>query len=189
MLNRLRHLHAYLYIVATTAAMGLLYAAQSGSPPQSAPANPAQAGAAPTPAVAQAAGNLSMEERIRRLEEQVNLALALKDERIQSLIERSESIYKQLQYVAGFAALALLFFSIRDVILRKKEGERQRGIDDIVKEMMNLQKSAFDQQVRFGALQLAHTEANPSQQFAAIQNVNDVIGVVRQTLAFRLEQE
>ena len=130
-----------------------------------------------------------MEERIRRLEEQVNLALALKDERIQSLIERSESIYKQLQYVAGFAALALLFFSIRDVILRKKEGERQRGIDDIVKEMMNLQKSAFDQQVRFGALQLAHTEANPSQQFAAIQNVNDVIGVVRQTLAFRLEQE
>jgi len=114
MLNRLRHLPAYLYIVATTAAMGLLYAAQSGSPPQSAPANPAQAGAAPTPAVAQAAGNLSMEERIRRLEEQVNLALALKDERIQSLIERSESIYKQLQYVAGFAALALLFFSIRD---------------------------------------------------------------------------
>jgi len=119
----------------------------------------------------------------------MNTALALKEEKIQDMKDRIENVYKLLQFVVAVATVVLLFFSIRDVILRWKEGQRQRGIDDIVREMMKLQNAAVDQQVRFGKLQLATAEANPAQQFEPVKNVSDVINVVQKTLAFRLEQE
>jgi tetratricopeptide (TPR) repeat protein len=187
MRNKLQWLPKYLIIIAVMALTGLAIAAQSGS--QSAPPKPVQDGAVPAPAVAMPSGSLSLEGRITRLEERLNLSLALKDERIQSINERSENTYKLLQFFGAFAALALVFFSIRDIVLRWKEGQRQRGIDEIVRDMMNLQKTTAQQQARFGQLHLDQVEASPSQQFDAVKNVNDVIGVVRQTLAFRLEQE
>lgn len=179
MFNKLQYLLTYLCIItAIITVMGLPCTAQSGPASQSVPVNPARAGAVTTPAVAQPAGTSSQEERIIRLEERVNLAN-----------ERSENAYKFLQVVGVFAAGMLAFFTIRDVVLRTKEGERQRSIDKIVMDMMNLQKTAFDQQVRFGKLHLDHAEASPSQQFEAVAKVNQVIEVVRQTLNFRLEQE
>jgi tetratricopeptide (TPR) repeat protein len=189
MFCKLWYLLKYLIIIAVMAMMGLPGVAQSGSPSQSAPTKPVHDGVVSTPAVAQALSGLSLEERITRVEERLNLALALKDERIQSINERSENTFKLLQFFSALAALALLFFSIRDIALRWKEGQRQRGIDEIVRDTMNLQKSAAQQQIRFGQLRLDQVEASPNQQFDAVKNVNDVIGVVRQTLAFRLEQE
>ena len=189
MFSKLRYLPKHLIIIAVMAMMGLPGAAQSGSPSQSAPTKPVHDGVVSTPAVAQAPGGLSREERITRVEERLNLALALKDERIQSIYERSENTFKLLQFFGALAAMALVFVSIRDIALRWKEGQRQQGIDEIVKDMMNLQKSTAKQQVRFGQLHLDQVEASPGQQFDAVKNVNDVIGVVRQTLAFRLEQE
>lgn len=189
MFNKLQHLTKYLVIIAVIAMTGLFATAQSGPPSQPATTQSAQAGAGLIPAVPQASGSLSLEERITRLEERLNLALALKDERIQSINERSENTYKMLQFFGAFAALGLVFFSIRDIALRWKEGQRQRGIDEIVKNTLNLQQSAVTQQVRIGELRLKHVETDPGQQFDAVKNVNDVIGVVRQTLAFRLLQE
>lgn len=133
------------------------------------------------------ASALSLEERIERIEERLSLALSLKDERIQSISERSENAYKLLQYIGILAAALLAFFSIRDVVLRRREGERQRGIDEMVKSTMEAQKTAAKQQADFGALLVK--QMDPSQQFAAVQNVNNVIEVVSQTLRFRLEQE
>jgi tetratricopeptide (TPR) repeat protein len=124
-----------------------------------------------------------------RIEERLDLALTLKDEKIQSISDRSENIYKLFQLVGVFAAVALFFFSIRDIVFRWREGQRQRSIDDIVKETMNLQKSATQQQLQFGELHLTEAKTNLRQQGEGLQNVNQVIEVVRQTLAFRLEQE
>ncbi|MGH8549072.1 MAG: hypothetical protein ACRERU_10840, partial [Methylococcales bacterium] len=157
-------------------------AGQTGAPPSSAATNLGQtaSGTAAGPA---------LEDRLIRLEERLNLALALKDERIESINQRSENVYKILQLVGGIAAVALLFFSIRDVVLRWREGQRQRSIDEIVKETMTLQKSAVQQQVQFGDLHLTEAKTNMRQQVEGIQKVNEVIEVVRSTLAFRLEQE
>lgn len=131
----------------------------------------------------------TIEQRTALLEERINLSLALKDEKIQQIQDRVEGLYKLLQFGVAVATVVLIFFSVRDVLLRWKEGQRQRGIDDIVKEIMKLQNAAISQQVRFGELHLAAVEANPAQQFEPVKNVSDVIGVVQKTLAFRLEQE
>jgi hypothetical protein len=130
-----------------------------------------------------------LDDRILRLEERLNLALALKDERIDSIKERSEGVYKIFQLVGAMLAAALLFFSLRDLLLRWREAQRYRSIDEIVKDTMNLQKSAAQQQLQFGTLQLTEAKTNLRQQVESVQNVNEVIEVVRSTLAFRLEQE
>ncbi len=156
--------------------------AVTGAPSQSAPGALSHAGS-------DTDGDASLLDRVGRLEERVNLALALKDERIDSINERSENVYKILQLVGVLAAAGLLFFSIRDMVLRWREGQRQRSIDEIVKDTMTLQKSAVQQQVQFGELHLAEARTNLRQQVEAVQNVNEVIEVVRSTLAFRLEQE
>ena len=179
MFTKLRNVSTCACVVVAIAVTQLLGATQT---PPSATVSTAQASSTRTPVV-------SVEQRIAFLEERLDLALALKDERIQSINDRSENVYKLLQLVGIIAGAALVFFSLRDTILHWKEGQRQRGIDEIVKDIMKLQKSAVEQQVRFGQLHLDQVEESPSQQFEAIKNVNDVIGVVRQTLAFRLEQE
>ena len=112
--------------------------------------------------------------------------IALAEERIQDSKDRVENVYKLFGFVVAVATIFLVLFSIRDIFFRWKEGQRQRGIDDIVKEMMKLQNAAVDQQVRFGALQLWAAEQNP---LAPVKNVSNVIEVVQRTLAFRLEQE
>lgn len=141
------------------------------------------------PALGSAAAEPNYEGRIARLEDRLELSLALKDERIQSIDDRSENIFKLLQLVGALAGASLLFFSLRDVFFRWREAQRQRSIDDIVKDTMNLQKSASQQQVELGAIHLSNAETNVKQQADGLQNVNRVIEVVRQTLAFRLEQE
>ena len=90
----------------------------------------------------------SIEQRTAVLEERLNTALAVKDERITDLKDRIDGVYKLAAFVATIATILLVLFSIRDVFSRVKEGQRQRGIDDIVKEMMRLQNSALTQQVR-----------------------------------------
>jgi len=99
----------------------------------------------------------TLEERVNRLEEKLDLIIALKDESIKTISERSDKAFKLLECVGVLAAGLLVFFSIRDIILRREEWKRQQSID--------------------------------GQQFAAVQNVNSVIEVVQQTLAFRLQQE
>src|SRR2546425_8856128 len=143
MCSKLRLLPTCLGIIAVMAVMGLPGAAQSGSTSQSTPINTRQTGTVPAPTVAQMIGPSATEERLIRLEERVNLAN-----------ERAENAYKLLQFVGVFAAMVLAFFSIRDVVLRKREGERQRGIDEIVMDMMKLQKSAAAQQVESGRVHL-----------------------------------
>src|SRR5260221_9220985 len=59
-------------------------------------------------------GTGSADERLARLEERVNLALALKDERIAGLNERLESIYKLLQLASVLFAIGLGVIAIRD---------------------------------------------------------------------------
>jgi hypothetical protein len=83
----------------------------------------------------------------------------------------------------------ILFFSVRDWYLRSSEIQRQRSIDDIVKETMRLQKDATTLQLKFGSLQFNEAETNLKQQGEGLQKVNQVIEVVKSTLAFRLEQE
>lgn len=186
MFTKLRNVSTCACVVVAIAVTQLLGVTQT---PPSATVSTAQASPTRTPVVSDSVSDLSVEQRIAFLEERLDLALALKDKRIQSINDRSENVYKLLQLVGIIAGAALVFFSLRDTILRWKEGQRQRGLDEIVKDMMKLQKSAVEQQVRFGQLHLDQVEGSPSQQFEAIKNVNDVIGVVRQTLAFRLEQE
>ncbi len=179
--KKIRRTLPFLFLVVTVGTLGIYGQERSspaGSPVPISTLSPAQ----PTQA-------LSPDERIRRLEEEVNLALALKDERIQSINERSENIYKWLQFFGAFAALVLVFFTARDIVQRWKEQKRQKGIDEIVMGMMKLQKSGAERQDRLGELQLKQMETSPNQQFQAVENVNQVIEVVRKTLAFRLEQE
>src|SRR5829696_1995184 len=178
MFNKLQQISAYLFVIATMASMGILGAAQPGPPSQSTPTISTQPGAVAAPTVAPTTSSFSTEERMIRLEERVNLAN-----------ERADNAYKLLQFLGVFAAVVLAFFSIRDTIIRWKEKQRQRGIDEIVMDMLNLQKASAAQQVRVGALHLAQVELSPEKQFAAVKNVNDVIEVVRSTLDFRLQQE
>jgi tetratricopeptide (TPR) repeat protein len=117
-------------------------------------ATPAQAGVVSTPPIGAPAGSLSLEERLTRLEGKVGLALEQKDARIDSINERSENVYKLLQVVAAIAALVLVLFSIREFVLRSREGRRQRGIDEIVIDMLKLQKSSAEQQIALGSLHL-----------------------------------
>jgi tetratricopeptide (TPR) repeat protein len=131
----------------------------------------------------------ALEQRIAVLEERLNIALELKEQKLQEVKERIENLYKLLEFIVALATVTLLFFSIRDFLLRWKEGQRQRGIDDIVKEMLNLQNAAVGQQVAFGRLQLKAAEENPTQQFEPVKRVSEVIRAVQQTLAFRLEQD
>ena len=104
MFNKIRCLPKCLIIIAVMAVTGLLGAVGSGSPSQSAAVKTVQDETVPTPADAHASSSLSLEGRIARLEERLNLALALKDERIQSINERSESTYKLFQLFGVFAA-------------------------------------------------------------------------------------
>lgn len=189
MSTTLKALAGCICLFSAIAATRLPGEAQTAPPPMSDPANPSQANPVAAPAALQPASAFSLDNRISRLEERLNLALALKDERIQSINERADDIYKLLQLVGVIAAAALVFFSIRDIVLRWKEGQRQRGIDDIVKDMLSLQKTAGQQQLSFGELHLADAKTNARQQVESVQNVNEVIEVVKQTLAFRLEQE
>ncbi len=146
-------------------------------------AEPLQTAATPT--------SPTLEQRTSLLEERLNLALALKDEKIQQIQDRVEGMYKLIQFAVLLTTVVLAFFSIRDFLFRSKEAQRQRGIDEIVKETMKLQNTIVGQQVSFGGLQLkaAETAATSEKQFDPVKNVGEVINVVQQTLAFRLEQE
>ncbi|MFI5351724.1 MAG: hypothetical protein ACHQZS_02090 [Candidatus Binatales bacterium] len=180
MFHKLERLFVCCAIFVTLWVAGTPTAAQ----PQSSPATPPLT--TPTPS---AAGALTLEQRITLLEQQMNVALALKEEKIQDVKDRVESLYKQFQYLLAIASVLLVFFSIRDVVIRSREGQRQRSIDDIVKDTMKLQHDAIGQQVRFGAIQLSAAEKDPALQFQPVKSVSDVIEVVQKTLAFRLEQE
>jgi tetratricopeptide (TPR) repeat protein len=133
--------------------------------------------------------DLSLDQRIQFLEKRIDLALSLKDEQIKSINDRSESLYKLLQFIAVIAAVLLGVFSIRDIIVRWRDGTRRKSIDEIVMELMNLQKTAAQQQLDFGMIRLKETESTLKQQVESVKNVNDVIEVVRRTLQFRLDQE
>lgn len=135
---------------------------------------------------------LTLEERTSLLEERMNLALALKDEKIQQIQDRVESVYKLIQFAVALTTVVLAFFSVRDFLFRAKEAQRQRGIDDIVKETMKLQNAVMGQQASFGGLQLKAAQAAAEgsyQQFDPVKNVGEVIQVIKDTLAFRLQEE
>ncbi len=157
----------------------------SGTTPPNVPLPQLSSQSGTTPA---AAGTPSLDQRTTVLEERLNTALALKDERITDLKDRIDGVYKLAAFVAAIASILLVLFSVRDIFSRVKEGQRQRGIDDIVKEMMRLQNVALTQQVALGAMQVEKATANPNQ-FGPVQNVSGVIEAVQKTLAFRLEQE
>jgi tetratricopeptide (TPR) repeat protein len=148
---------------------------QSG-PPGVTAAQPATVG--PTP-----------EQRLAVLEERMNTTLALKQEETQDLRDRIEFIYKLVSLIGGLAAFVILFLAIRDSIQRSREGERQRGIDEIVRETLRLQNAAMSQQNRLSAIQVDAAQADPARHLERIQNVNQVIDTVQKTLAFRLETE
>lgn len=112
-------------VVLTTAS------ALAQSPPPSTPA--AQASSPPASANAP-----SLDQRLALLEERLNTALALKEERIQDIKDRIEAIYKLAAFLVAVLTVIFVVFSIRDVFLRSRERERQRSIDDVVKEMMRL---------------------------------------------------
>src|SRR4051794_26535171 len=63
----------------------------------------------------------SIDDRLKRVEERVNLALAIKDERIQSISDRSENIFKLFQLIGIITGAALVFFSLRDIVLRSRD--------------------------------------------------------------------
>jgi tetratricopeptide (TPR) repeat protein len=128
-------------------------------------------------------------ERIQRLEQGAEVTAVRIDERLKSLNDRYESMYRLFQVVSVIAGVALAILTINDIRQRRREGKRQRGLDEIGKDMMNLQKAAAEQQLNFGRLQLDHTNESLEHQVQSVKSVNEVIGVVRQTLDFRLEQE
>jgi|ERR1022692_1200964 tetratricopeptide (TPR) repeat protein len=130
----------------------------------------------------------SVEQRLAVLEERLNTTLALKEEKIQDIKDRIETIYKLAAFLVAVLTVIFVVFSIRDTFLRSRERERQRSIDEVVKEMMTLQNKALGQQVSIGAMQVKAAESKPDQ-FGPVQNVSGVIEAVQKTLAFRLEQE
>jgi tetratricopeptide (TPR) repeat protein len=136
-----------------------------------------------------AAPALTVEQRLTLLETQINVALALKEEKIQDIKDRIESFYKLVQYAGVAATVLLVLLSIRDLFLRWKEGQRQLGLDTLAKEMMTLQNASVRQQVEVGGFQLSNMHANPTEQFKPVKGVGDVIETVQKTLQFRLEQE
>jgi tetratricopeptide (TPR) repeat protein len=176
-----RALTAILAVV--TASTMIAVRAQTAAPAQSRPATQT----APLPDQPPAVRPL--EERVARLEERTQAAAALADQRIQVISERSEITTRLVYFASILGGFMILFFSIRDWYLRANETQRQRGIDEIVKETMRLQKDATTLQLKFGAMQLTDAESNFRQQGEGLQKVNQVIETVNRTLAFRLQQE
>src|SRR5947209_3733415 len=85
---------------------------------QTRPAQPAASSSATEPSVA------ALEQRIAVLEERLKGASALKEQERRAISDRIEDIYKLMQFVGVVITALLVFFSIRDVLLRRKEGER-----------------------------------------------------------------
>lgn len=152
--------------------------AQVQPPASPAPAAP-PAATVPAPKPVPAA---DPEARIRQLEERLDLALALKDQRIESVKESSENTFRVLSIVGALSAALLIFLTIRDTIYRFGETQRQRSIDAIVKETMQ-------QQIRMGELHLGEAGSHLRHQGEGVQSVNQVIDVVKRTLEFRQQQE
>ena len=169
-------------IVALLIATAIGAPADSFAAPPPSPLPSAQVAFQTTPQAVQPATTPNLEQRLELIEDRLNLALALKDEKIQDTRDRIDNIYKELQWVLAIVGLFLAFFSIRDAIRHSKESNRQRGIDDIV-------KTAMTQQVRLGKIQVESAEKQSSQQFEPVQSVSNVIDVVQKTLAFRLDQD
>lgn len=155
-------------------------------PPATETAQPNQTSTAPA---GQTADLSALEQRVARLEERTESALALTNQRMQTVNERSEISTRILYLASILGGFMILFFSIRDWYLRSSETQRQRSIDEIVKETMKLQKEATSMQLQFGKLQLSEAETGLRQQGEGLQKVNQVIEVVNRTLAFRLQQE
>lgn len=166
-------------LVGTLAITGIAHAQQGVTP------TGARLSADPVDATA----NSSVTERLQRLEQRAEVAAVQNQERFQSLNDRYESMFRLLQIVSIIAAVALGVLSINDIVQRRREAARQRGLDEVGKEMINLQKSVAEQQIDFGRLQLGHTNDSLQHQVQSVKSVNEVISVVRQTLDFRLEQE
>src|ERR1051325_3039387 len=104
----------------------------------------------------------SLEERVAKLESRTEPALALLNERIQLINERSQLSTEILKYASIIGGLLILFYTIRDGMLRSRESQRQRGIDEVVKEMMKLQ-------LQFGQLQVGEAGASLTHQGAGLQ--------------------
>jgi tetratricopeptide (TPR) repeat protein len=181
-----------LVLCATCLMIGLLSVsagmAQSQSPPAQgsrvgAPAQP-QTNPSPSPSSA-----LTPEQRIALLEERMNTTLAMKQEEIEALKDRITFIQYLVTLVGGLGALVIVALTVRDFFLRRKEGERQRGMDEIFKDMIGLQNAALSQQNRLSTIQVKAAEEKPAEYLQRVQNVNQVIDTVQKTLAFRLEQE
>jgi tetratricopeptide (TPR) repeat protein len=130
-----------------------------------------------------------VDERVRALEDQMSIALAVKDERIQTATKQLEDLYITFQIFAAISAVVLVVFTVRDISIRSTERQRQHSIDEIVKEMLSLQRVATQQQLDVGGLRVVHEEKNLGQQLEAMQRVNSVIEVVGRTLDFRQQQE
>jgi len=79
----------------------------------------------------------------------------------------------------------------RDVYERRmRDFDNNYNVASIQQQQLaNLHKALAEQNVRVGDLQLGQLDKKPATQFEGIENVNNVIDVVKQTLAFRLEQE
>ena len=137
----------------------------------------------PTPA------GLSPDQRLTLLEERLNMTLAAKQEETEQLKERIATTNWLIGLFSVFGAAVILFLTIRDAIHRSKDWERQRGIDEIIKDTLRLQNTAIGQQVGLNAIHVKDAEADPTKHLQRIQNVNEVIDTVQKTLAFRLVTE
>src|SRR6185295_8421436 len=89
-------------------------------------------------------------------EDRLAVLLAAKDDRIANATEQSQRLYDLFQIVGVVGGVALLIFTVRDMLSRSRENSRQRTIDEIVKDAMVLQKSATAKQlelldIRIGA--------------------------------------
>jgi tetratricopeptide (TPR) repeat protein len=132
---------------------------------------------------------LSTDQRLTLLEERLKMTLAAKQEETEQLKERIETTHWLIGLFGGFGAVVILFLTIRDAIHRSKDWERQRGIDEIVKETLRLQNTAMGQQIGLNAIQVRDAEEDPAKHLKRVQNVNEVIDIVQKTLAFRLVTE
>jgi tetratricopeptide (TPR) repeat protein len=132
---------------------------------------------------------VTVDQRLRAVEERLNVALAVKDERIETATAHLNELYMVFEIFGVIAGFGLVVLTVRDVRLRAQESARQQSIDDIVKDMMRLQRVAAEQQIRLSEARVPRAGDNVEQEFRGMQEINEVISVVRSTLDFRLQQE
>jgi tetratricopeptide (TPR) repeat protein len=145
-------------------------AVQTPSTPATSPRRPIQGNVPSTIAAPPATNAPTTDQRVAVLEERMNTAIALKEEKIQDLKERIDNIYKFVAFFGTAATILIALLSVRDILLRTREGARQRSIDEIVKAAMN-------QQLTLGAIQLQAAEKEGQRQAGLDKIVTEMLGV------------